>query len=79
MVSERIVRLVAGTFILATLALSQLHSPWWLLGTAFVGANLFQSGLTRWCLLEDILHAAGFRSCCRQAQAATAAAGEVAS
>lgn len=64
MVIERIVRIVAGTMIMVSVALSQLHSPYWLALTLFVGANLFQSGITRWCLLEDILKAAGFRSCC---------------
>ena len=48
---------MAGTFVLASLALSQLHSPYWLFFTAFVGANLFQSALTRWCLMEDMLNA----------------------
>jgi hypothetical protein len=59
MVVERWIRLIAGTFILTSLALSQLHSPYWLLFTAFVGANLFQSALTRWCLMEDILRKLG--------------------
>jgi len=52
---ERIIRAIAGIFILASLALSYLHSPWWLLLTAFVGLNLLQSAFTRWCLMEDIL------------------------
>ncbi|MBF0502504.1 MAG: DUF2892 domain-containing protein [Candidatus Riflebacteria bacterium] len=64
MVIERIVRIVAGSFIMLSLLLSRIHSPYWLLMTLFVGANLFQSGFTRWCLLEDILKAAGFQSCC---------------
>ena len=34
-------------------------SPWWYLFTAFVGLNLLQSGITRWCLMEDILRKAG--------------------
>ena len=65
MVIERIVRIVAGTMVMASVALSHLHHPAWLLLTLFVGANLFQSGITRWCLLEDILAWAGFSSCCR--------------
>jgi hypothetical protein len=52
---ERIVRAVAGIFVLVSLALGYFHSPWWFLFTAFVGLNLFQSALTRWCLMEDIL------------------------
>ena len=42
-------------FVLVSLLLSQVWSPYWLLFTAFVGLNLFQSALTRWCLMEDIL------------------------
>jgi hypothetical protein len=61
MTRERWIRLIAGMFILTSLALSQLHSPYWLLFTAFVGANLFQSALTRWCLMEDILRKLGVR------------------
>ena len=53
MTLERWIRLIAGTFIMVSLALSQLHSPYWLFFTAFVGLNLFQSALTRWCLMED--------------------------
>ncbi|MBM4188782.1 MAG: DUF2892 domain-containing protein [Gemmatimonadetes bacterium] len=49
------IRLIAGTFVLVSLALGWLVSPWWFLFTAFVGANLVQSALTRWCLMETIL------------------------
>jgi|UniRef100_A0A7C3LUQ1 hypothetical protein len=52
---ERIVRGFAGTFILVSLLLAHYESPNWLWLTAFVGANLLQSSLTRWCLLERIL------------------------
>ncbi|MBN2318384.1 MAG: DUF2892 domain-containing protein [Acidobacteria bacterium] len=55
MVVERWIRLVAGSFILISLALGHWVSPYWYLFTAFVGLNLFQSALTRWCLMEDIL------------------------
>ena len=55
MTLERYIRLFAGTFVLVSLLLSQIWSPYWLLFTAFVGLNLFQSALTRWCLMEDIL------------------------
>lgn len=48
MTLERWIRLIAGTFILVSLALSRIHSPYWLLFTVFVGVNLFQSALTRW-------------------------------
>jgi hypothetical protein len=61
MTRERWIRLIAGTFILVSLGLSQIHSPYWLLFTAFVGANLFQSSLTGWCLMEDFLRKIGVR------------------
>jgi hypothetical protein len=61
MTLERWIRLIAGMLILGSLALSQIHSAYWLLFTAFVGANLFQSALTRWCLMEDILRKFGVR------------------
>jgi hypothetical protein len=51
--------MIAGLFILGSLALAHWHSPYWLWFTAFVGANLFQSSLTRWCLMEDILNRIG--------------------
>ncbi len=52
---ERIIRLVAGTLVLAGVALHLWVNPWWLLLTVFVGLNLFQSALTKWCLLESWL------------------------
>lgn len=73
MTVERIVRIVAGTFILLSLALAHfsgtadLSQLSWLWFTAFVGANLFQSGFTRFCPLEIILKKAGVKeggSCC---------------
>jgi hypothetical protein len=55
MVVERWIRLIAGAFILISLALAYWVDRNWLWFTAFVGANLFQSALTRWCLMEEIL------------------------
>lgn len=55
MIVERWIRLIAGSFVLISLALAHWVNPNWLWFTAFVGANLFQSALTRWCLMEDIL------------------------
>ncbi|MBO6829336.1 MAG: DUF2892 domain-containing protein [Muricauda sp.] len=52
---NRIVRGVAGSFVLISLILAVYVNINWLWFTAFVGANLLQSSLTRWCLLEDIL------------------------
>jgi hypothetical protein len=64
MTSWRIVRIVAGAFILLSLALGIPGSPtfvsaWWLAFTAFVGVNLLQSGITRWCLMEQIVRKLG--------------------
>lgn len=52
---NRIVRAVAGIFILISLLLAIKININWLWFTAFVGANLLQSSITKWCLLEDIL------------------------
>lgn len=67
MSSWQIVRVVAGLFILASLAMGIPGSPvfvsqWWLAFTAFVGVNLLQSGFTRWCLMETILRKLGARA-----------------
>ena len=56
---ERWTRLIAGTFVLGSLALGTWVHPYWYFFTAFVGANLFQSALTRWCLMDDILRTLG--------------------
>jgi hypothetical protein len=56
---ERWIRMIAGSFVLISLALAHWVNPNWLWFTAFVGANLFQSSLTRWCLMEDILQKVG--------------------
>lgn len=66
MTVERYLRLIAGFFVLASLALGYWVSPWFYLFTAFVGLNLFQSGLTNWCPMMAILRAVGVErpSCC---------------
>lgn len=58
---EQAVRAIAGTFILASLALAHYVNPNWLWFTAFVGANLLQSAFTKWCLMEKILAKLGMR------------------
>ncbi len=58
---DHAIRLIAGTFVLLSLALGWWVSPWFFLFTAFVGVNLIQSSFTRWCLMEDILKATLFR------------------
>ncbi len=56
---ERMVLAFAGSFILISLILSLLFSPYWLLFTAFVGANLLQSAFTGFCPLARILKVFG--------------------
>ena len=66
MTTERYVRTIAGTFVLISLALWKWVNPNWIWFTVFVGANLFQSGITGWCLMSDILKKLGVGSgtCC---------------
>jgi disulfide bond formation protein DsbB len=58
---NRIIRAVAGSFILISLLLAIYVSQNWLWFTAFVGANLLQSSMTKWCLMEDILKKFGVK------------------
>ncbi len=69
MTSWKLVRVIAGFFILLSLALGVPESPifmskYWLFFTAFVGVNLLQSGFTGWCLMENILRKLGVDSGC---------------
>ena len=52
---EQYIRAIAGTLILISLILGQVHSPYWLFFTAFVGLNLLQSSFTNFCPMEIIL------------------------
>lgn len=67
MTTDRIVRIVAGLMILTSLALAHISGSInlgqmsWLWLTAFVGLNLFQSGITRFCPLDTILEKLGVR------------------
>jgi len=71
MTIQRTIRIVAGSFILLSVFLSSVYNgvvlsePTWLWFTLFVGANLLQSGITRWCLMEVILSKFGMQSCCK--------------
>ena len=56
---ERWVRVIAGSFVLASLALAHFVSPKFLYFTAFVGLNLLQSGFTQFCPLVNILRRLG--------------------
>ena len=69
MTRERIVRMVAGAFVLISLALGYFVNPYWFLFTAFVGANLLQSSVTCICPLEMILEKAGIGETNPQQQA----------
>lgn len=67
MTINRVVRIVAGAFILLSLFLAHAYGQAdltqlsWLWFTAFVGANLFQSGFTNWCPLDKILARLGLQ------------------
>lgn len=67
---DRLLRIIAGGFILLSLALAHWHSGNWLWFTAFVGLNLFQSGFSNWCPMITILDKLGVprfpRQCERQ-------------
>ena len=61
---DRVVFAFAGFVILASLVLSQVHSTYWLLMTAFVGLNMFQAAFTGFCPLAMILKKLGFQPGC---------------
>lgn len=52
---NRLIRAIAGTFVLLSVILAVKVNINWLWFTAFVGANLLQSSITKWCLMETIL------------------------
>lgn len=56
---ESAVRGIAGTLVIASIALALFVDERWLLLTAFVGLNLLQSSLTGWCLMSNLLALAG--------------------
>lgn len=71
-------RMIAGFFVLLSLGLGYVHSPYWHLFTAFVGLNLFQSAFTKWCPMMTILRKLGVsdpeqdsRGCCSTTKNAT--------
>jgi hypothetical protein len=64
---ERWIQLIAGSFVLISLALAHWVDKRWLFFTAFVGLNLIQSSFTGWCLMEKILAKFGVKKgegCC---------------
>jgi hypothetical protein len=62
MTVERALRMIAGMFVVISVALGYYVSPYWYLFTAFVGLNLFQSAFTNWCPMMSILRKFGLRS-----------------
>jgi hypothetical protein len=65
--SWQLVRIIAGILILLSLAFGIPESPlfinqWWLAFTAFIGINLLQSGITKWCLMESIMRKLGAKA-----------------
>ena len=63
MCDDRIIRRIAGLFVMGSVALGMVVSPFWLWFTLFVGFNLFQSSLTGFCPLEWMLGRAGLFGC----------------
>lgn len=61
MTVDRTLRLTAGAFIVASVGLGHFVNPNWYWFTAFVGLNLFQSGLTNWCPMMAVLRAFGLK------------------
>ena len=58
---EEALRMIAGLFILLSVALGVWVNPWFFAFTAFVGLNLFQSAFSKWCPMMAILTRAGFK------------------
>lgn len=63
MTIERYLRLIAGAFVMASVALGYWVHPAFFLFTAFVGLNLFQSGMTNWCPAMTFLAKLGVKPC----------------
>ncbi len=63
MTVEQYLRMIAGAFVMLSLALGYWVSPYWFLFTGFVGLNLFQSAFSNWCPMMSILRKAGVKPC----------------
>lgn len=59
--SQDMLHVTAGVFILASTLLGIYVDPWWFALTLFVGANLFQFGFSKWCLMQKIYQKLGFK------------------
>ncbi len=64
MTMENAIRILAGTLVLASLALAHWLSEWWLLLAVFVGTNLIQSAFTGFCPAEMVLKRLGVGTAC---------------
>jgi hypothetical protein len=62
MTIDRYLRLIAGFFVLLSVALGYYVHPGWFFFTAFVGLNLFQSDFTNWCPMMAVLKMLGVKS-----------------
>lgn len=75
MTVENAIRVLAGTLVLISVALTYFVSPWWLLLGVFVGCNLIQSAFTGFCPAEIVLRKLGVGSgggaCCASSSAST--------
>jgi len=59
---DRYLRMIAGAFVVVSLALGYYVNAYWYLFTAFVGLNMFQSAFTNWCPMMSILRKAGVKA-----------------
>ena len=76
MYREQVIRLVAGLLVTIGVLLVLFWSRWWLLLPAFVGLNLFQSSLSGFCLLDNILKKLGVPDRLEAHKAAQARSGD---
>jgi hypothetical protein len=58
---NRVIRAIAGAFVVISVLLGMYVHQNWLWFTVFVGANLFQSAFTKWCLMEEFLKKLGVK------------------
>lgn len=61
MTVERMLRGIAGFFVIVSALLAHYHSPYWLFFTGFVGLNLLQSAATNWCPMMTLLRKLGVK------------------
>jgi len=58
---DRLLRGIAGFFVIVSILLAHYHSPYWLFFTGFVGLNLLQSAATNWCPMMTFLRKLGVK------------------